>query len=533
MTINEIDLRDDASSSGPPSGRQPVRAWRTPVAIRLLIVVNFIVAGFYALWWCLPGHVGSPVLFVGLALAEAFTFAHVLGLWWSVWSMHIHPPPEPTVEHTIDVVIPTYGEPIDVLHATVAAAVAMDAEHRTVVLDDARRSEVEELAGSLGADYLTRTTNEGAKAGNINAALPQLTGELMVVFDADHVPRPDFLACLVGYFEDPDVAFVQTPQYYANGLTNRIARGAYQQQAVFYGPICRGKNGVDAAFCCGTNVVFRRTALDSVGGFDESSVVEDFVTSMHLHSRGWRSVYYPYVLADGLGPTNLHAYFGQQLRWAVGSIGGLMTGEPFKKGLSRQQRIQYLLATSFYFVGLVTAVYVALPLLYMFFGVSAFSTDSGTFLFFYGPYLVLGLATLRWGLGRQLRLEHLQFTFGTFPIYAVAGVSALLRRKASFKVTSKEEGAIPRPPRVAWVTVLAFGATIIAVALGPVLRPLGARTLTNMAWGLVNVALLAPIALAVVRERRLASNHSTTNARTNSKTSRSGGQPDLAEALQP
>jgi cellulose synthase (UDP-forming) len=196
-----------------------------------------------------------------------------------------------------------------------------------------------------------------------------------------------------------------------------------------------------------------------------------------------------------------------------------MTGEPFKRGLSRAQRMQYLLATSFYFIGLVTAVYVALPLLYMFGGYSAFSLDSGTFLFFYGPYLVLGLATLRWGLGRQLRLEHLQFTFGTFPVYAVAAVSALLRRKAHFKVTSKEDVATPRPPLVAWVTVLAFAATVAAVALGPIIRPVDARTLTNMAWGVVNIALLSPIAFAVVREHRQAS--------------RPGGQPDLAEALQP
>ena len=516
MTIHEIDLRDEQV---PPSGRQQMRPWRTPLAIRALIVVNFLVAGLYALWWCLPGHVGSPLLFVALALAEAFTLAHVLGLWWSVWSMRIDPPPEPTVDRSIDVVIPTYGEPLAILAETITAAVAMVGDHRTYVLDDARRPEVAELATSLGADYLTRADNEGAKAGNINAALPHLAGELLVVFDADHVPAIDFLTCLVGYFEDPDVAFVQTPQFYANGLTNRIARGAYQQQAVFYGPICRGKNGVDAAFCCGTNVVFRHAALDSVGGFDESSVVEDFVTSMHLHSRGWTSVYYPYVLASGMGPTNLHSYFGQQLRWAVGSIGGLMTGEPFKRGLLRAQRMQYLLATSFYFIGLVTAVYVVLPLLYMFGGYSAFSLDSGTFLFFYGPYLVLGLATLRWGLGRQLRLEHLQFTFGTFPVYAVAAVDAVLRRKARFKVTSKEEGAVPRPPRVAWVTVLAFVATIVAVVVGPIIRPVDARTLTNMAWGLVNIALLAPIAIAVVREHRQAS--------------RPGGQPDLKEALQP
>jgi cellulose synthase/poly-beta-1,6-N-acetylglucosamine synthase-like glycosyltransferase/4-amino-4-deoxy-L-arabinose transferase-like glycosyltransferase len=387
-----------------------------------------------------------------------------------------------------------------VLHRTVSAAVALVGEHRTFVLDDAGRPDVRSLARRLGADYIERPTRAGAKAGNLNHALSLTDGELVAVFDADHIPHPDFLERLTGYFEDPDLAFAQTPQYYGNALHSRVARGAYQQQAMFYGPICRGKNGVNAAFCCGTNVVFRRTALDDIDGFDERSVVEDFVTSMRIHRAGWRSVYYPYVLSEGLGPDTLRAYTGQQFRWARGSIGALVSLEPFRRGYTLAQRAQYLLATTFYLIGLVTTVYVALPILYLLGGWSAFSSSSGDFVLYYVPYLVLGLVTVRWGLGGQLRLEHLRYTFGSFPVYAVAALAAFARLPARFRVT----GTLRRDglPAYAYATVAAFALTQLAIAIGLLTRPLDARTFTNVSWAFVNLLLLSGIVSAAVRARR-------------------------------
>ena len=347
---------------------------------------------------------------------------------------------------------------------------------------------------------MTRPDNADAKAGNLNNALVRSDGELFAMFDADHVPRKDFLRRVIGYFEDPTVGFVQTPQYYGNSAENAVARGAYQQQAIFYGPIMRGKNGMAAAFCCGTNAVFRRTALEEVGGFDEKSVVEDFVTSMRIHRRGWRSVYYPYVLADGLGPSNLKSYFKQQFRWARGSIGALFSLEPFKPGFSIGQRVQYFLATTFYLIGLVTAIYVALPIVYLLTGLSAFSVNSGTFILFFAPYVLLALATIRWGLGGQLRLEHVRYTYGSFPVYGLAAVAALFHIPARFKVTRKEAEDTPRPPVLAGVTVLAFAATLVAMFLGVFLRPLHARTITNLSWGFINLLLLGGVGGVAVRE---------------------------------
>lgn len=467
--------------------------------VRALLVANLCAAALYVSWWLRPGHVGVPALFAALALAEAFNLLHLVGLWWSVWTTRAEPPPRSTRSWSIDVFVTTCGEPLDVLRRTVAAAVHMDGAHRTYVLDDAGRDDVQAMARALGAEYVRRGTREGAKAGNLNHALSVSTGELVAVFDADHVPHREFLDRLVGYFEDPELAFVQTPQFYGNARQSAVARGAYQQQTIFYGPICRGKNGSDAAFCCGTNVLFRREALTAVGGFDEQSVVEDFVTSMRLHRRGWRSVYYPFVVSEGLGPETLGAYFAQQFRWARGSIGALVSLEPFRRGYTLAQRLQYLLASTFYLMGLVTSVYVALPILYLLAGWSAFSSSSADFILYYAPYLVLGLITVRWGLGGRLRLEHLRYTFGAFPVYVAAAVAAFARLPSRFRPTGASAGG--RAPVYALVTVVVFFLTQAAVLAGLWLRPLDARTFTNVSWAVVNLLLLSGIALAVLRPR--------------------------------
>jgi cellulose synthase (UDP-forming) len=485
----------------PPSPAPELASAGAPLKLRVLLAGNLFAASAYVAWWLTPGHVGTPLLFALLACAEAFTLVQLVGLWWAFWSTRVDPPPRPETPFSIDVLIPTRGEPLDVLERTVAAAVAMDVDHQTFVLDDSGRHEVGAMARRLGARYLAGHRRVGGKAANLNQGLARTNGDLVAILDADHVPRPDFIRRLTGYFEDPSLAFVQTPQFYANTAESEVARAAYQQQAIFYGPLCRGKHGLGSSFCCGTNVLFRRAAIQDVGGFDEGSVVEDFVTSMRLHRAGWRSVYYPYILAEGLGPSSLASYFRQQFRWARGSVGALFSLEPFRRGLSIAQRVQYLLACSFYLIGLVTAVYVLLPILYLIGGWSAFSPQSGTFVFLYAPYLFLGLMTIRAGLGGRLRPEHLVYTFGSFPVYAAASLAALLHLPIRFRVTSKEtppDGA--RVPPLAWVSVGAFALTVVAIGVGVFLRPVGARTTTNIAWGAINLLLLSGIVRVAIRE---------------------------------
>ncbi|WP_220188178.1 glycosyltransferase family 2 protein, partial [Pseudonocardia pini] len=205
---------------------------------------------------------------------------------------------------SVDVFITTYGEALEDIRRTVEAAVALDGRHTTYVLDDGKSAAVRDLARELGAEYVAREGNAHAKAGNVNHALSITTGDLFVILDADFVVRRDFLYETVPFFADKTVAFVQTPQTYGN-LKGLISRGAGYMQTVFYKFTQPGKNRFNAAFCVGTNVIFRRTAVMEIGGIWQESKSEDVWTSIKLHERGWRSVYIGTELAVGHTPETI------------------------------------------------------------------------------------------------------------------------------------------------------------------------------------------------------------------------------------
>ena len=489
----------------------------------------------YVGWWVAPGRADVVVLFVALSAAEGLGLVTNVGVWSALSKSSFAAAPRSRSAFTIDVLIPTYGEPVTVLRETVAAALAMELTHRTLVLDDARRAEVEALAGELGAEYVARSEHRSAKAGNLNHALGATTGQLVVVLDADHVARQDFLTRVVGYFEDPDVAIVQTPQAYRNAFDSPVARLAHDQQLIFYGPVLRGRNGSNSVFACGTNCVLRRTAVDQVGGFDESSVVEDFSTSMRIHRMGWRSVYYPYVVAEGLGPTGLAAYSRQQYRWARGSLEALVRLEPFRRGFSRSQRFQYLCCTLHYLTGLATVVYVVLPPLYFVTGIGALSPRANNFALVYGAYFSLVLATLVVACRGQLRLSHLQANFGAFPVYAAAALATALRIPARFRVTNGL-AASTRPPLLILVTPLVFAVTFATIPIGIAHRPVDSRLLANISWAVINLALLwgvtraALIELGVPLPRGVAGRRAPNGAGTGVVSLAPGGPADLASS---
>ncbi|WP_233199154.1 glycosyltransferase [Cryobacterium sp. M23] len=185
------------------------------------------------------------------------------------WPLHLGDQPA-----SVDVFVTTYGEDIDVIRTTVTAVRAMQGEHLTWVLDDGRSDDVRDLAAELGGRYLRRLSSNGAKAGNVNRALTMSTAEYFVIFDADFVPKREFLIETLPFFIDDKVAFVQTPQAYSN-LHNVISRGAGYMQAVFYRFIQPGRNRFNAAFCVGTNVIFRRDSINDVGGMYTDSKSED------------------------------------------------------------------------------------------------------------------------------------------------------------------------------------------------------------------------------------------------------------------
>lgn len=487
---------DEALTVAMPTQRRlPDVDWPSTPVTRFLVLLSVIATGAYVGWWVTPGHMGNPVLFWLLAAAELFTVSHMTGVWQAVWSQRIDLPPPGTREFTVDVFIATYGEPLPELRRTIQSAVGMNGPHHTYVLDDAVRDEVRDLAAELGADYIPRESSKGAKAGNLNHALERTDGDLLVILDADHVVRRDFLTHVLGYFEDPEVGIVQTPQFYGNAIKEPVARRAWLQQIPFYGTVLRGKHGLNAVFLCGTNAILRREAVDEVGGFDEESVVEDMATSIGLQQAGWKGVYFPFVLAEGQGPATLRAYFSQQFRWARGSLGAFK--RVFRPGFDVVQRIQYVLSTTYYLVGIATAIYLILPVLGLLFGLRPFD-DATTFALFYVPHILLGLWLIRRSLNGNFDLRNTRATFGAFPVYIAGAVAAITGRTTSFTPTASQETR--RPPWLAWVTVVTAAVLIGSLVAAPLVHGWTSWSWIAGFWVVVDLYLLAPTAWTTLRE---------------------------------
>jgi cellulose synthase (UDP-forming) len=472
-------------------------------------VVNLALAARYMWWLLAPGRPEQPVLYGLLVAAETFNLVQGLGFWWTL--SHVagrrrrRGGPVPIADPAgsgggasrasagpaaaVDVFIPTYDEPTAVVGPTVAAAAALHgADVRVVLLDDGDRPEMAALARTHGVAYLARPGSEGAKAGNINWALRRTGAPFVAILDCDHVPDPRFLEACMAEMDDARVAFVQTPQYYANWPRGGVAETSWSQQSLFFGPIARGRDALGAMFCCGTNVVFRRAALEAVGGFSQESLTEDFELSIRLHEQGWTSRYLPEVLASGLGPEDMAGYVSQQLRWARGCLGALP--KVLRARLPARLRLQYLLSAGYWLTGWTFVIYMAFPIVRILIGRQPIDVSGPEeFLIYWGPYFVASMATV--GLAGRGRYTYSAFSLlsASFWIHVVASILTLARRKGSFAVTPKQgaTGVQLRPVAVP----LAVCAVLIGVVAFGLLRDPSAATVTNASFALVHVVVLA------------------------------------------
>jgi cellulose synthase (UDP-forming) len=482
----------------------PIR-WPMPDerGARRRALVMALICSVLAVWylsWLLGGaHVGNPVLFGLLIAAEGFNLMQAVGFWWTCSQQRMRPGRAPTGGEAVDVMIPTYDEPLDVVEPTVAAAARLHgADVRVWLLDDGRSPEMERLAARYRVGYLTRDRNQGAKAGNLNNALRRTEAPYVAVLDCDHVPRPEFLSRTLGHLEDFGVAFAQTPQYYANADSGPVAAAAAAQQNLFFGPIARGKDGLDAIFCCGTNVVFRRSALEEVGGFSEDSVTEDFELSVRLHEAGWRSVYVPEVLACGLGPEDMASYVSQQQRWARGCLGAIPL--VLRSRLRWRVRLQYLLSASYFLTGLTLLIYMSLPVIRILTGAQPLAAATADqFLLHFAPYYVGALATVALAGYGTYTYEAFALAAGSFWIHLQAAFNSVLRRPARFVVTPKQ-GTVARQPR-AVAPALAAIAVLIGTAVYGLSQGHGAATLNNVAFASLHATVLLTAAIPALRLR--------------------------------
>jgi cellulose synthase (UDP-forming) len=347
---------------------------------------------------------------------------------------------------TVDIFIPTYNEPPFILRRTIIGCQALDYPHKTIyLLDDTRRPEVRDLAAELGCEYVTRPDNRHAKAGNLNHAIAPTSGELIVVFDADFIPTKNFLTQTVGFFQDPQVALVQTPQSFYN--PDPIARNLgledvlTPEEEVFYRQIQPIRDGAGSVICAGTSFVVRRSALEETGGFFTGSLSEDYFTGIRLSAKGYRLIYLDEKLSAGLAAENIAAHATQRLRWARGTLQAFfIEANPLTiRGLSPLQRLAHLEGLLHWFTSFSQVFFLLMPLTYSFLGVIPIRATASELLYFFLPYYVVQLAVFSWlnYRSRSALLTNIYSLALCFPL-TVTVIQALLNPFSSgFKVTPK------------------------------------------------------------------------------------------------
>lgn len=480
-----------AGSGQDPRLRPPV--WPSTSAffgtrrrLRLLVTANVLVSLWYFGWLLQPQRVGNPVLYGMLLLAELFNVVQASGFWWTVLAQRSRPRPVQRPPGHTDIMIPIYNEPVDVVEPTVAAACRLP-DATVHLLDDKGRSDLAALARRYGAWYVRRSDHGGAKAGNINHALARTSGRFVAVFDCDHVPDRRFLDATLPFFTDERVAFVQTPQYYANSYQSAVARAAWAQQALFFGSIAMGKDGHGSMFCCGTNVVFRRSALEDVGGFPEESITEDFELSIRLHEQGWRSAYVSEVLARGLGPEDAASYASQQLRWSRGCLSALPT--VIRSKLPLRQKTQYLLSAGYFLTGWTFLVYMSLPVTRILTGLQPIdAATAASFLEHFAPYFALSLLTVATAGAGCYTFSAYALAFSCFWVQILSSLRTLFRRPGRFVVTAKA-GSGRRQPRAVAPTLGAV-AVLLVVAIYGLSKSHDPAMLNNVAFAGLHITVL-------------------------------------------
>ncbi len=445
---------------------------RQPWRLLFLLIAAFL-ALRYTLWRTFGTLLYTgPADFVGMAMvyiAEIYGIAiYFMGMFVNVWPLESRSVPLPQELGklpTVDVFIPTYNESDDIVRMTATAAVQIDypkEKLRVYILDDgstqAKRAHPEngmsawerhyrlrQMAADLGIGYITRETNQQAKAGNINHALHHTEGDVILVLDCDHVPTSDLLQRTVGHFiSDKKLFLVQTPHFFINpspieknleGVANPSG-----ENDMFYRKIHPALNFWNASYFCGSAALLRRKCLMEVGGICGTTITEDAETAFQLHSMGYNSIYINRPMVCGLSPESYDDYVIQRSRWGQGMIQLLLLNNPLKrKGLSIPQKIAYFNSSFFWFFGIARFIYFISPAMYLIFGLNIYHASWLQILAFTLPYLLSSHMVMDYfyaGSRQPFFSEIYESVQSLFLIPAV--LSVLVNPwKPSFKVTPK------------------------------------------------------------------------------------------------
>lgn len=400
---------------------------------------------------------------------------------YQVWSPLDRTTPPMTSTPTVDMMVTVVHEPLDILKRTLVGCLHQDYpkdRFKVYVLDDGPRDEVRELAASLGCAYLRRPDRSlHAKAGNINHALRQSDGELVAMFDVDHVPASSFLKETVGFFEDQTVAFVQTPHHFYNPdifqRNLRLEQELKNEQALFFRMVQAGRDRHNSAFFAGSSGLFRRGPLAAIGGFQTQTISEDLHTSLILHSRGYQSRYLNKVLSVGLMPETLEGYLKQRTRWAIGSIQVLLRDNPLTiPGLTLAQRIDYFGSIFYFFFGIPRIICLMAPLTMLLFNVPPLNAEvphMSVMFFSFFIASIIAMRTVSRGSRNAFWSDIYEMTMGFALSWAVLKALLLPWKAQPFVVTPKGQQVAKSARRelaLVWPHLLILGLLVTGIALG-------------------------------------------------------------------
>jgi cellulose synthase (UDP-forming) len=416
-----------------------------------LFCVAVFVAGMYYLVWCVRNAQWQNWYMAVPFLVTEFLFLILFLLWANVlWNKRHHRPEGPPlakIPYSVDIFIPVCGEQIDLITETVRAAAAIRYDQKKVfVLDDFGDERVQRLCAETGATYLRRPVHENRKAGNLNYGLAHSKGDLILALDADQVPDPEIVDRTIGYFSLPQIGFVQTRQTFILPEGDPWGNG----DEVFYKVMQPGKDYDNAAISCGSGVIYRRSALESIGGFSTWNFVEDLHSSMLMHDKGWRSVYHGESYTRGTAPADVVSHTKQRWQWGVDSLRLFFWDNPlFRKGLDWNQKAQYFHFGYHYFVfGLFLPIFFIMPIWALFTHKFVLHEPFWRYLLARTPYLLLYMAANKITTDGQHSFKVFQAQAGLFAVYLHAAFSALRHRRQlpRYTVTDKA-GRTPRAVR--------------------------------------------------------------------------------------
>lgn len=462
----------------------------------------------------------APIMSTLLLCAEMFgtltLVLHVISTWCLV---ERHAPEVPGMCQG-DIFLTTWNEDAAILRHTVLAAKQVTHCRYVWLLDDGDRPDIANLADELGVKYLSRTDRTHAKAGNLNNALRHTDAEFVAIFDCDHAPAADFFDRTLGYFADPSVGLVQTPQDFYNidsfqHRTSARDTEAWHEQALFYRVIQAGKDYWNATFFCGSCAIVRRSAIDDIGGIATGTITEDMHTSLRLHKAGWSAVYHAEALAFGLSPADIDQYETQRLRWGRGAMQvwtkeGILT----TSGLTFAQRLAYFTSAITYFEGWQKAIVYLMPIAVLITGHMPIIWTGLPFMMLFAIWLLTGILVneiFSRGYSKSLYME--EYNFLRFYTFIRATLALVIPVNWKFKVTPKNLTSSSVLPKLLWPQLLVGLAAIASIPIGAVRYQMSAYLPTgafiaNLIWAtLVAVVAIRALRFASGRGRQRRSDH--------------------------